>query len=366
MFKVKIIMLVDFDYFYAQCEEKRNPYIKDKPIVVCVYSGRSSYSGVVSTSNYIARKYGVKSGIPITVAKKRLVNTDAIFLPLDLDYYKKVSNDLMKILSEYADIFEQVSIDEAYMDITRKVKSDFLKAENLAKFIKSKIKNEKKFICSIGVGPNKIVAKIAASFKKPNSITIVKPDEKEKFLAALPIDSIPGIGKKNSEKMAGLGITKISELAKFDVQKIVEVFGKKLGIYFYNSARGIDDSPVKEKSIIESISRIVTLKKDSMNVENILKAAFHLCEKVQFMIVRKNILFKTVSIILITEDMRTYSRSKTFEKPENSMDILIETVEELIKKFFSKEKIFLRRIGVKVTNLSEKENEQKNLMEFLK
>jgi DNA polymerase IV (DinB-like DNA polymerase) len=124
----KVVLLVDLDYFYAQCEEIRNPSLKEKPVVVCMYSGRTKDSGAVSTSNYIARKFGVKSGISISLAKKILSNTEAVFLPTDIEFYKKYSDRIMNIIKGYSEIFEKVSIDEAYLDITRHVQSDFYKA----------------------------------------------------------------------------------------------------------------------------------------------------------------------------------------------------------------------------------------------
>ena len=121
----RIIMLVDLDYFYAQCEEIRNPSIKNKPVVVCVYSGRTEDSGAVSTANYVAREYGVKSGIPISLAKKRLKEVDSVFLPVDHSFYKQISDKIMEILRRHADSFEQVGIDEAYMDVTQRTKTDY-------------------------------------------------------------------------------------------------------------------------------------------------------------------------------------------------------------------------------------------------
>jgi DNA polymerase IV (DinB-like DNA polymerase) len=123
--EIRTILLVDLDYFFAQCEELRNPTLKSRPVVVCVYSGRSEDSGAVSTANYIARKYGVKSGIPIFLAKKKLQNADAVFLPVDHAFYEEISDRIMQILRGYADLFEQVGIDEAYLDVTKKTQGNF-------------------------------------------------------------------------------------------------------------------------------------------------------------------------------------------------------------------------------------------------
>src|SRR5512137_185381 len=128
--QTRVIMLADFDYFFAQCEELRNPNIKDKPVVVGVYSGRTEESGAVSTSNYVARKYGVKSGMPLFLAKRKLEGTDAIFFKVDHEYYDQISDRIMKIFRGYASSLEQVSVDEAYLDVTDQVECNFDKAKN--------------------------------------------------------------------------------------------------------------------------------------------------------------------------------------------------------------------------------------------
>ena len=142
-------MLVDLDYFYAQCEERRNPSIQGRPVVVCVYSGRTEDSGAVSTANYVARKYGVKSGIPISLAKKKLEGVNPVLLPVDHDFYREISDKVMEILRGYADRFEQVSVDEAYLDVTQKTKGLYEEAEELASRIKDDVFTKQKLTCSI-------------------------------------------------------------------------------------------------------------------------------------------------------------------------------------------------------------------------
>jgi DNA polymerase IV (DinB-like DNA polymerase) len=143
-------MLVDLDYFFAQCEELRNSSIKDKPVVVCVYSGRTEDSGVVSTANYIARGYGVKSGIPIFLAKKRLENTEAVFLPADYAFYEEISGKVTDTLRGFADRFEQVGIDEAYLDVTLRASGNFDQGRGLAEDVKSEVLSRQRLTCSIG------------------------------------------------------------------------------------------------------------------------------------------------------------------------------------------------------------------------
>jgi len=226
----RVVMLADFDYFYAQCEELRNPAIKDKPVVVGVYSGRTEESGAVSTSNYIARKYGVKSGMPLFQAKRKLEDTDAVFLPVDHDYYDQISNGIMDIFRGYATSLEQVSVDEAYLDVTEQVQGNFDKAKEYAEKIKADVKNQVGISFSVGFGPNKLIAKIACDSQKPNGLTIVKPEEAQNFLSPLPVDRLLGVGKKTFVRMEQMGIKTIGDLAKYDVQGLVSIFGKSLGI----------------------------------------------------------------------------------------------------------------------------------------
>ncbi|TRO51238.1 DNA polymerase IV, partial [Candidatus Bathyarchaeota archaeon] len=164
----RVVMLADFDYFFAQCEELRNPALKGKPVVVGVYSGRTENSGAVSTANYVAREYRVKSGIPLHLAKRRLEGTEATFLPVDAAFYELISDKIMQRLRGYAESFEQTSIDEAYLDVTSKVHGIYEAARDLVKKMKKEVKKTVGITFSVGVGPNKLVAKIAADSHKPD------------------------------------------------------------------------------------------------------------------------------------------------------------------------------------------------------
>jgi len=362
--QARVIMLVDLDYFFAQCEEKRNPSLKDKPVVVCVYSGRGEDSGAVSTANYIARKYGVKSGIPISLAKKKLKKKDAVFLPVDHEFYEEVSEKIMRILRSNADRFEQIGIDEAYLDVSQKVKGSFEEAKELAQKIKEEVKAQQKLTCSIGIGPNKLVAKIAADIQKPDGLTIVKPEQVESFLSPLLVSRLIGVGRKTKKKMQTLGIRTIGDLAKYDVQRLIGVFGKKLGTYFHNSSIGIDDEPVQERGEVESISRISTLKEDTRDLKIILEKTNQLCDEVHAKLVQRGLSFKSVGIVVVITDMSIHSRSKTFENPTNELEVLKKTVKELFEKFLNESELEARRAGVKVSNFVKEQERQKQITNF--
>ncbi len=228
----RVVMLADFDYFFAQCEELRNPTLKEKPIVVGVYSGRTEESGAVSTSNYIARKYGVKSGMPLFLAKRKLEGTDAIFLHVDHEYYEQLSDRVMQIFHNYVSNMEQVTIDEAYLDVTEQVQGSFEIAKTYAEEIKSDVKNQVGISFTIGVGPNKLIAKIACDSQKPNGLTIITPDEVGCFLSPLPVDRLLGVGKKINAKMESMGIKTIEDLSKIDIQRLTAIFGQSLALFF--------------------------------------------------------------------------------------------------------------------------------------
>ena len=362
--QTRIVMLVDLDYFYAQCEERRNPSIKDKPVVVCVYSGRTEDSGAVSTANYVARKYGVKSGIPISLAKRKLKDIDAVFLPVDKEFYREVSDKIMEILRSYADRFEQVGIDEAYMDVTQRTKGNRQEAKKLAVIIKDDVLFQQKLTCSIGVGPNKLVAKIAADIQKPDGLTMVKPEEVESFLSPLPVRRLVGVGKKTEKKLETLGVRTVGQLARLDVQRLIEVFGRKLGTYFHNASLGIDDEPVQERSEPESVSRISTLKEDTRDLAVILDEAYRLCGNVHARLLNLGLLYRSVSIYLVAGDLSVHSRSKTFENPTSDLETFKKTAKELYEKFLGESDFEARRVGVKVSNLTKKEELQKQITNF--
>jgi|TARA_B100001964_G_scaffold149331_2_gene164515 DNA polymerase IV (DinB-like DNA polymerase) len=345
---------IDFDYFYAQCEETRSPELKSKPVCVCVFSDRGGESGAIATANYNARKYGVKSGIPITFAKKKLEERkDAVFLPVDFDFYSELSEKSMEIMKQSADVFEYVGRDEAYLDVTKRVGGDFLKASHLAQQIKNQIREKIKLSCSIGISQNKLISKIASDFQKPDGLTIVTPEKIEVFLDQLEIRAIPGIGKKTEERFLEMNFKTLQELKKLDVFTLNKEFGRKSGTYIYNAIRGIDNEPVREKEGRIQYSKIMTLKKDSIDFQFLFENIKNLCSEVHTVVKKNNKMFKSVGIHIIQSDLSNKSKSRMLRNPTDNFDELQKNVEQLLKEGLENQKIPIRRLGVKVSELSE-------------
>ncbi len=352
--ETRIVFHIDFDYFYAQCEEIRKPELKSKPVCVCVFSDRGGDSGAIATANYNAREFGVKSGIPISFAKKRLEDQpDAVFLPVDFDYYLEISDKAMKIMKENCDIFEYVGKDEAYLDVTKKVNQNWEDAKSLGTKIKNEIKEKLNLTCSVGISPNKLISKIASDFQKPDGLTLILPEKADDFLEPLKIREIPGIGKKTEDKFAEMHLQTIKDLKRLDAFTLTNNFGRKIGTYIFNAVRGIDNEPVKEREPNIQYSKIMTLKKDSIEFNYILESIQQLCKEVHQVILDKNKMFKSVGIQLIQSDLSSKTKSKMLKNPTSNFEELEKNVEQLLKDALEEQKITLRRVGVKVSELSE-------------
>jgi DNA polymerase IV (DinB-like DNA polymerase) len=351
--KTRIIFHIDFDYFYAQCEELRDPSLKGKPIVVCVFSARGGDSGAVATSNYKAREYGVKSGIPIKLAKNRLKDVpEAKFLPMDRDYYEEVSERAMQVIRKYGDKFELVGIDEGFIEVTEKLEHDFGRAKELAMELKQELKKEVGLSCSIGMGPNKLVAKIASDFQKPDGLTLVKPEEVKSFLADLSVSKILGVGKKTEESLNEMGAKTIDQLSSIDIYTLTKRFGKKIGTYLYNAARGIDEEPVVESESATQLSRITTLKKSTIKVEEMLEDLESLCKNVYSSAIEQGFSFRSIGIMLILDDLSIKSKSRSLKSHTNNADELFKVANTLLEEAVAESQIPVRRLGVKVSELA--------------
>ena len=361
--ETRIVFHIDFDYFYAQCEEIRKPELKQKPVCVCVYSDRGGDSGAIATANYEARKFGVKSGMPIVLAKNRLKEENAVFLPVDFEYYKIISDKAMEIMKENSDVFEYVGKDEAYLDVTQLVHENWDEARKLAIKIKKEIQEKVQLSCSIGISPNKLISKIASDFQKPNGLTLILSEKIEEFLDPLKIRDIPGIGKKTEERFVEMNFYTIKDAKDLDIFWLTNEFGRKIGTYLFNAIRGIDFDPVKKREPNIQLSKIMTLKKDSLEFEFILENLNLLCEEVHKIISKQDKMFKSIGIQIVQSDLSIKSKSKMLKNPTDSLEELRKYGEQLLKIILEEQKIPIRRIGVKVSEFS-MANEQSTLTNY--
>ena len=387
----RIILHFDMDYFFAQIEERENPQFKGKPVVVCTSTPLSANPseeitvvpeednndaykrsanpelveglgadpkggkgrGVVSTSNYEARKYGIKSGMPISKAYQ--LCPDAIFLPVNIELYQKVSDEIMGIVKKYSPKYEIVSLDEAYLDLSHifrdreKVSTErvWKEAKNIGENLKKEIFEKEKLTCTVGIGPNKTVAKLAAEKAKPNGLKVVKPEEVKKFLDPLDVDDLPGIGPKTAEKLRAIGINKVFELKKLSKKKLREMFGK-VGEYFWERARGIDEEPVSPEEIIKSIGRQITFEKDTRNSRLIFGTFDQIIKETWEELISNNFKFRTITVICRYQGFETHSKSITLKNPTQDLQILKKEAKKLLLKLLFESKKLIRLIGLRL------------------
>jgi DNA polymerase IV (DinB-like DNA polymerase) len=355
-----IIGLLDLDYFYAQCEMQRNPQIRSKPVVIVMPSIREN-SGAIATCNYEARALKIKSGMPLSLAKK-LADSSTIFINADKAYYEEISVKVFEIVDYFCEKVEQVSIDEAYFDLTNP--SDYDKAEDIAKRIKQRIKMELGLTCSIGVGPNKLIAKMSCSVKKPDGLFIVKPSEVESFLSKHKISDLIGVGEKTEEEFKKHGVVLISDIKKYKKSDLILWFGEALGARFYDFAFGIDSRVVEPNREKQQLSKLMTIKEDSVDFDVLSLNVDFLVDMLYKQVLDLKKKFRTISLIIVTDKMETITKSRTKPSDIESVDELKEVSKELLKLFLNESTAYVRRIGVRVSNFEENTGFQKKLFDY--
>ena len=360
----RLIIHVDLDYFYAQCEENANPSIRGKPVVVCVYSGRTSESGVVSTSNYEAREYGVRAGTAIATAKKLLESTNANFLPMNRPFYDAISRRIMNTLKDHGDLFEQTSIDEAYLDVSERGKGDYNIAKTIANSIKEIILSQEQITCSIGIAPNKLLAKLASDNAKPNGLTVLEPEQVHNFLNSLEIGRLPGVGRRVEERLHASNVKTVDELSRLSPIALQEMFGRKLGTYLFLAARGEDTEPVQDKELPTQMSRIGTLKENTRDRSLIRPVLSELSRSLTEKLQNERINCRSVAIIAILSNLSIHTRSRALETSASDLQTIDDCAQQLLREFIEgTPEAVLRRVGVKVTGLS-KSSGQMNIESF--
>jgi DNA polymerase IV (DinB-like DNA polymerase) len=253
--KSRIILHLDMDSFYASVEMQVHPELRHRPVVIGADPKQGRGRGVVSTCSYEARAFGIRSAMPVSQAFA--LCPQAVYLPPDIPFYSNASSEVMAILRSRGFRFQQVSIDEAFLDLSPL--GSFHDAAAQAEQIRETIRIKLGLTCSIGIAQSKLVAKIASDFKKPAGLTVVEPAATQDFLFPLPVRKIPGIGRKAEQARFELGISTIGELAAYDVRKLVAEFGRG-AVDLHETALGIDGSEVQECSDTRSISREITFE----------------------------------------------------------------------------------------------------------
>jgi DNA polymerase IV (DinB-like DNA polymerase) len=343
---MRIVIHVDLDAFFAAIEERERPEIRGKPVIVGADPKAGRGRGVVSTCNYEARKFGIRSGMPIAVAWRKC--RTAVYLPVNFELYEAVSAKIMQILKRHADRFESWGIDEAYLDVSKRAGS-YDRAIKIAKAIKAEIRQKEKLTCSIGIGPNKLIAKIASGFKKPDGLTVVRPSQMLEFLRPLNPLVIPGIGPKTAAVLRDLGITTIGQLRRLRKTELSEHFGK-VGIWFYEAARGIDTSPVQEVWIIKSIGRQHTFERDTRDIKLLYAQIKEQAADIHSELVGQRFLYRTVTLTVRYQDFTTIQRSKSLATPTQSIELIAGVSKELLALAL-RDPRKIRLIGVRVSRL---------------
>ena len=356
----RIIFHVDLNAFFASCETILRPELQNLPLAIT--GEKSSKRGIVVTANYVARQYGVHSAMPLMQAKKKCPHL--VVASANFDLYRKISQQFIQLLHEYSDQVEKASIDEAYVDVTHLYQE--IHPLHLAQQIQQRILNELKIGCSIGVAPNKFLAKMASDMKKPNGITVLRKRDLPHILWPMPIEEMFGVGKASSPKLKQLGINTIGDLVHYkDVDKIEQLFGHH-ALKWIENAKGNDQNPINPNKyeVPSSIGHSTTFSKDYCFDEEIKAEAKRMCIKTSNRLKKYGLYAKTISIQLKDTSFKQITRSQTVQVPIQSVNELYPIIEELFDEHWEGQA--LRLIGVNTTNLvnTNKVTQQLNLFNY--
>ncbi len=356
---MRLIAHVDMDAFFAAIEERDNPRLRGLPIVVGADPQQGEGRGVVATSNYAARAYGIQSAMPISrawhasEAARQRGKPPVTFLSVDMRKYRAVSNRVLALLRRLVSVVEQASIDEAYLDLSHL--ESFERAEELCRAIKQAIREQEQLTASIGLGPNKLIAKIASGRQKPDGLTVVRKDQVEAFLDPLPIRTIPGIGPKTEVELGRLGMRVVGDLKRCSLGQLHDRFGKR-GDDFYDKIHGVDDSPVSEEWEAKSVGEQETFDRDTLDSQVLADRLSEMCADVAGRLVTEGFAtFRTVILIVRFEDFDTKTRSHRLNSPASDPRRLQREALKLLLPFLDKRENprgkLIRLLGVRVAGI---------------
>ncbi|WP_163192998.1 DNA polymerase IV [Clostridium thermarum] len=344
----KVIMHVDMDAFFAAVEALDNPALRGKPVIV----GGTSERGVVATCSYEARAYGVRSAMPIYMAKANCPH--GVFLPTRYWRYKEISNKIFHIFYQVTNLVEGLSIDEAYLDITALYKNPI----DVAVYIKNKVKRETGLTISVGISYNKFLAKLASDWNKPDGLKIITKDMIPKILYPLSVDKVYGLGKKSTKKLNDIGIFTIEDLYKLPRDLMIEFFGK-FGNEIYDRIRGIDRREVTISRERKSIGKETTLLVDTDNKLELMEYLKIFSRAISNLLKNKNMSGNNITVKIKTSSFLSHTRSRTLQQYINDENDIFREAASILEDMKFEEKI--RLIGLSVSNLKENKIEQLTL-----
>ncbi|MDP4222020.1 MAG: DNA polymerase IV [Bacteroidota bacterium] len=349
------IIHIDMDAFFASVEQLDNPELRGKPVAV----GGSGQRHVVAAASYEARKFGVHSAMPSVTARK--LCPDLIFVRHRFERYEEISEQVLGILREYADLVEPLSIDEAFLDVTFD-KKNIRSATLIARAVKEEIKKRTGLTASAGISYNKFLAKIASDIKKPDGLFVICPEDAEKFIEDLPVEKFYGIGKVTADRMHRLGIHKGSDLKKLDLVTLIKNFGKT-GKFYYDIVRGIDDRPVETEWERKSIGTEVTYEKDLTTSFEIIAELYKLEQELMERMNSSGARGKTITIKIKFADFRQITRSRTAQTYIGDFDTLHKAV-TAVRKSIDLEGTKIRLLGISISHFESEDHSDGQLHLF--
>jgi DNA polymerase-4 len=335
---------MDMDAFFVEVELLKRPELRGEPVIVGG-SGDPTQRGVVSTASYEARQYGIGSGMPLRTAFARC--PEAVFLPVDYSSYSAASRRIKAILSKFSPIMEDVGIDEAYLDISDLQETSIAIAQSL----KQEIKSRTGLTCSVGIAPNKLLAKIASDLDKPDGLTVITQDDIETRIWPLPARRLWGVGPKSAEKLTKIGVEKIGELAGLPKETLIACCGRSQGNYLYQAARGIDERPLVTHRKPKSIGRETTFQRDVSDRPTLEAKLIGLTKDVVSRMRSRGLRAKTITVKLRYSDFDTHTHAISLTTPTNRFATIQETALFCLSRFELTKKV--RLIGVRVDGLAQ-------------
>ena len=341
------IIHIDMDAFYASIEQRDNPRLKGKPVIV---GGTPDKRGVVAACSYEARKFGIHSAMSSSRAYK--LCPQAVFIGPRFDVYSSVSRQIREIFNEYTDLVEPLSLDEAFLDVTEN-KKRIGSATLIAREIKEKIFKKTALTSSAGVSFNKFLSKVASDMNKPDGLTVITPEEADAFIDRLPIRKFFGIGKVTEQKMLEMNIKRGADLKKMDRARLIKIFGK-VGGHYYSIVNGEDTRPVNPHRDRKSLGKETTLNEDIDSREQMITILGELAWTIETLVKKNRLYGKTVTLKVKYSDFQSITRSRTLEKPVVQSREIMKHIKELLERTDAGRKK-VRLLGITISNFLEKE-----------